>query len=879
MKADLFSTIGECQKKAFLQRLGLGSSSNKNKHATVKFLMKKIITSNFSYDWRQEIETSLTREMYLSNCEREEDISLLKKQLSRYLDYENVLKRKILLTNGSVNLLLSNSAIEVNYDIIFDNKKNVEIIKFIRNGPDLSKKARKPENKPENSIELYLLYKAGKQLFPDKNIVASFYHLKSKNDKGDVFVDLFEAKEGYNVISHTYDELKSKEIERTINDLLQIKLNVLSDETMDSGSCRNCYLKKVCDRAKQKTVIPKIPHLNELVKASGEVRLTDAQREAVMFEEGIARVNAGAGTGKTTTIALRVVELLKKGVAPESILLITFTRKAVEEMYEKISFWTKVFELDVSVKSLNIFTFNSFGMKVLKENVSLLGYRENLKLATKITKYDLIFELLDETPIDNLDMKNPLLNFPHAKGAVITVNDCLNFIKIHNLSKEDSIHKLCEYNSYPIETNEEIYSIYESYNEILKSKNIIEYQDQLKLSIDILDNHPELKQRYGYTHIMIDEYQDTDPTQVRLVKLLKDTEFFKSLVVVGDDAQAIYRFRLADQGNLVYFDTEFDNVVDITMVHNYRSTQNILTASNLLIENNKTRIIKDLVSGNNVLGELPQLYEYEEKTNEYKSFINIIKKHVEDGNQLSDITIIARTGSELIEIGKILEKQGIPAQFQLTMKLIDYKPIQDIMAIARLCIDKSDTISGAQIALSDASNETLLELSNQTDVEFMSYVLDKINELCIPDTDEDKLSYFFEYVKNKYELDDTIQNFITSLEDDGYENIEQLVSTFNKMELYEDDTPLDVEENQFHAVNLITAHSSKGKEYNVVIVVLDKFETNIDLENEEEVEEQRRLLFVAMTRAKKHLYLTYYRKDKLSRFIDELQNVEVTKFR
>lgn len=869
MRDYMVESIKECPKKAFLQTLGLKTTQN-TYFKELDAISEAIRLTDFRkgvFDFTDYLKEQL-QDLYLSEQEKVLSIALINDQLTRYALYEHSLNREILRRKGFEEIFVGNDKLSVHYDLIARNSDgSIELIKFHRSAPTLSHRARKEENKPSNNIGLFLLYRAGKQMFQDVPIVASFYHLKNKDDKTDNFQPTFEHKPNKNIVSYSFSREEERMREEEVLELLSRELK-LSSTCLDTKQCRDCRYSPLCSRIDSRKG-------NELVLLTEETRRsefapTEDQLKVIAFKEGICRVNAAAGTGKTTVIALRVVELLKSGVRPNEILLITFTNKAAEEMMEKIKFWLSKKDLNINVDNLNIYTFNGFGMRVLEKHYEKLGFSKPPTVANKINKYDIIFSLIDEIVFEELNMRNPLLNFPNAKGAVVQLAIWFEKIKVvgyenaSDFAREEEVEE---------ELARKVFEAYRLYNHKLKQQNLIEYHDQIKLVIELLENFPETYGDYQYHHIMIDEYQDTDPSQVWLIKTLMNIGQVESLMVVGDDAQAIYKFRLADQNNILHFDEEFENVEDVFILSNFRSTKEILHVANLLNEKNSKRIDKELISGFDLSGEQPELLYCTNLDMEKHTLMNEIRWLVnERGYDYHQISIIARTGNELKEMKEFLENNQIPVQLNVPLRLIDYGPIQDIVSISETIMDKENTFSFLQF-LTGTINEQGMELMRLMDKEAIQrFIHSELETFSIPEEDAEKLEYFYNLIETTFPEDKIVYDFLEKLQTMGFETMEELYNYLSKIHIYEDDGMVEQSEDKYNAVNLITAHSSKGKEYDVVFLLLDKFGGNVNTESVEDVDEERRLLFVSMTRAKKILKV-FYNMDRRTEnlFINELE--------
>lgn len=876
VNTNLLLSMESCKAKGYFESLGLNYS--KGKGYAISLRLKELFNViDFNADETEiskKLHQLLEDELFISKQQKEEEIQLLTQQLVRFLLYEKSRNTKILNRGVIGEVVIQGQPISVSADFVFDRHNYLEIVKVKRSEPSLSYAGRKIETKPAFSIELFLLSQLGKQLFPGKNIVASLYHLKGKDDKKSQQLPEFEVKKGKNIISHQFVPSQEEIVEQRIKNLLNEDYQFHSERTSDSSKCELCSFKNICKYEKSKSELEEV---SEVKKADGKIQLTESQFKAVSFRNGVARINAGAGSGKTTVLALRVVELLQEGVKPQDILLITFTNKGAQEMREKISFWLKQMGMSyVDVSKMDILTFNAWGEKVIRNEYSIFGYQEAPTLIEKSQKYDIIINILDKNEkMEEFDYKNPLLDFPKAKGVVVQIAEYFDEIKSQFvLNPEDCASKLGIMPSIA----KRIYSLFEQYNEQLKQLNLLDYQDQINHLVYLVEHHPEILEKYSYEHIMVDEFQDTNTKQLDIILELYNNEKVKSLMVVGDDSQAIYGFNHATQEIILKFHQYVEDVEDIYFVENFRSTPQIIKVANLLNGLNKHKIDKTLVSKASD-GEKPKLMAFNTQQDEYKAIANMIKEKLDNGIAPQNIAVIARTRSELINIEKYLAEHNIPTVLDVSDKLINYPNIQIMISLVDFFENTEldfNLLEFLYIFQGDKI-ESMSPERIQLFVEILKAEL--IEEYESLQTEEEKINFYFKTIQPLAEQDVIVQGFVEELKEKNFKTVHDLFSYLKKLVLFNDDKQVVKKDVTYKAVVLITAHSSKGKEYDIVFNTIDNFNYN-NIE-EKELEEERRLLFVAVTRARKELYITYHQnmdrvkiKGAYCKFADELQAVE-----
>lgn len=878
VKVNDVLSIEKCEKRGYFESLGFGYS--KGKSYQIAIALKEFL-GELLFDKFDEVEAlkffkeKVDLSLFPSQDSKNDELSILVKQLKRYIAFESLKNRKVLLKNYSTELKIGEVNITVSADFIFDNGENIEVVKFKRSEPSLSYRGQKFETKPQYSMELYLLSELGKSIYPDREILASLYHLKSKDDTSKEMITYFEVKKGKNIISHNFNEEDSKFMEERLATLVNTKLSINGKETCNESLCESCSFKNVCKYERPQNKLEVV----EKVKKAGELKLTMPQHDAIMFEEGIARINAGAGSGKTTVVALRVVELIKNGCKPSDILLVTFTNKGAQEMRDKISYWLSKFKVkNVEVSKMHIMTFNSWGEMVIKRKYQLLGFTNEPQLADKVQRYDIIFKLLNEFDrLEGSDYKNPLIDFPNAKGVVVEVDEYFDCIKANYISTAQGV---CDKLKLTPSKAEAVFKMYNRFNELLLENNLLQYQDQINYLIQLMDEYPEELEEFAYKHIIIDEYQDTDKIQFDIIAFLTGLSKFKSLMVVGDDSQSIFSFRNTSAENILKFHEYFEDVKDVFLVDNFRSTPEIIATANALNDLNINKIDKKLISRQASNGIRPKLWKHSTPDEEYLNIAKIAKSCIEDGVNPENIAVIARTKSELYKIESYLKNEGIPYIMDIAEPLLNNSNLHILVSFADffeneyldyglfeyLYVFKEEEIK-------NMSNEEIIALVNKYKGSFLS----KLQAL---ETEEEKLNFFFDIVKSIAKNDITMEAFLTELKEKNFPSLNDLLDYLRKIVAYKDEKSVNRDDLTYRAVVLTTAHTSKGKEFDVVINTIDryKYERGMSLE---EIEEERRLLFVSITRAKKELYITYHTnqdrvkiKNTYCNFVNELKFVD-----
>ena len=885
MKLSTLLAGETCLRKAFLNDLNLKSTKGKNYYisSAVSELLSKVKDfSRFSIsNFIEELEEKLPNDKFYNLTAKKEEIKVIEEIVERYAKWEKEKNRKKVLENPSGYISVGKEFINVSAHVIIENEDNLEIIKYRTSEPKLSYRGQKEETLPQNNIELYLLYKLGLEIAKDfkvkKPVVASFYHLKSKDDKASKLEEEFEVKKGKNIIQMSFSPEDSKYVEDKILKIIDSKMD-LDSEMCDSKKCSNCNFINLCSLKKTASKVQNVEYTEPLKKVD-TLNLTKSQLAAVNFNEGIVRINAGAGSGKTTIVALRVCELIQNGTNPRDILLITFTNKGAQEMKEKIAFWIdKLGIKNVRVDKMHIMTFNSWGEMVIKKKFNLLGYSAPPSLLEKVEKYDILLDIIDKNQdviLNGCNYINPLLDFPNAKGIVVTLDAYIDIIKSkYTLTYEE----YCEVSKIgfklSLEEFNHIMNIYNEFNHQLKSNNKMQYQDQINNLIELIDEHYDEMESFSYKHIIVDEFQDTNQIQLDVISFLTTLNKFKSLMVVGDDSQSIFSFRHATPEFIINFHNYFQGVEDIFLVDNFRSTPEIIKLANHVNALNLSRIDKNLISRRESIGLVPNLVGFRTKDSEYHNISAEIKRKISSGTNPMDIAVIARTKTELFNMESHFKEFGIPYVLDIAEPILNNDRIHILSKFAEVFVNEDVTLPIIDF-LAVTKFDKIKEMSS---LELETYIKECreviSSKLASFENEDEKIEYFFKVIETI--TDDDLMAFIQELKAMKFSLLSNLIDYLKKFVLYEDDKTVEKDENKYNAVVLTTAHSSKGKEWDVVYNILDKFSYSA---NDETREEERRLLFVCITRAKKELILTYHMNmdskknyKNHNQFIDELIN-------
>ncbi len=610
--------------------------------------------------------------------------------------------------------------------------------------------------------------------------------------------------------------------------------------------------------------------------------LNERQKEAVKTL-GPLLVLAGAGSGKTKVLTTKVAYLiLEKNISPHHILAITFTNKAAKEMKDRILDMVGMIGYQIQIS-----TFHSFGLTILKKHYDKLGLSKNFTILDSDDTNILIKNILKDCNYEE-NYKAIKSIISNNKNALIDTNAFEKFVS----------------NDY----DEMVLDVYQRYEARLKRNNSVDFDDLLMLPIVLFKKYPDILKEYQeqYRYILIDEYQDTNEAQYLLAKMISSK--YKNICVVGDDSQSIYSWRGSNYKNILNFEKDYPNCQTVYLEQNYRSTKTIISASNELIKNNIHRKDKNLWTNNEQGVKIEYHIALNEKDEAYY-VVNEINKLINNGVKLSDIAILYRTNAQSQNFEKELILSNIPYKVVGSVYFYNRKEIKDLLAYLKLIYNKDDDVSLTRIInvprrkIGKMTIDKLKEKANQLNISLYD-AIDSGKELefknLIEDLrkqkDEMTLTNFIDLVLDKTGLIKELENENTIEAETRIENLNEFKTIAIQFEenygiisledfLNEISLVADVTEYKNNdGITLMTVHSAKGLEFdNVFIVGLEEsiFPHINSLDSSEQLEEERRLCYVAITRAKKRLWLVnaetriiYGNKVKNleSRFIKEISS-------
>ena len=614
--------------------------------------------------------------------------------------------------------------------------------------------------------------------------------------------------------------------------------------------------------------------------------LNDRQKEAVLYGDGPLLILAGAGSGKTSVLTKRVAYLIKeRAVSPKNIVAITFTNKAAKEMKERI-----IKEVGKEGYDIQISTFHSFGLRIIRENYEKLGYEKNFTIIDSDDSLTVVKKILKDMGIDYARFNPKFIKnqISSCKNEMVTPEKYQNLVN-------DELSAIT-------------YKVYKKYQDTLLRNNSLDFDDLLIKPIELFNKYKEVLENYQelFKYVFIDEYQDTNEAQYILSKMISAK--YKNICVVGDDAQSIYSWRGANFKNILNFEKDYKNAKVILLEQNYRSTKTILNAANSVIKNNMNKKDKNLWTDNET-GEKIKYVRTNDEKDEALYVTREIRNLVNNGVSLDDIAVLYRTNAQSRTIEEGFLNSNIPYRIVGAFAFYSRKEIKDLLAYLKLIYNTKDDVSLMRIinypkrkigakTIENLSMDAVLNgtsmfdvISSGKELEFKKLILEmkeKSEVLSLTETIDMVLDK--SGIKSELESEHTLEADIrlenlnefksitkTFEEESGIASLEDFL---NEVSLVSDVN--DQKNDNSPKVTLMTIHAVKGLEYKYVFVI--GMEENIfphvnSCEEDGGIEEERRLCYVAITRAKEKLYLVnalrrmLYGKTSVnmpSRFINEI---------
>lgn len=808
-----------------------------------------------------ETPTPTTKEMQIKSDVRD---------INRYLCSEH--RRPEVIGHPEIHLFGADFVAET--DFIFHGTETVTVgkkkedfyvvegVRLFPGKPQVLEKSKVEDVAVDKRLELYVILKAMEQWYRlsgrnDDNVLlkASYYYLQKNRETPEKYSPDFFGKGG-NVVS----------LQTRLEDIQDIDIMFwpqfeafLAGQKISPDKCENCRFKVFCDYKKAD-----VPLVEEVKPVTSLPELSPAQKKATEILEGNIRVIATAGSGKTTAMAYRILNLLKAGVAPEKIGCFTFTNAGANEMRDRIRGYCRISGIQADVEKIMISTLHSFGDTLLKRYHSLLGYRDYPVLINDIQITRIIESILSSNPpVKGFaeKYKNFYLDMFRAKGMLALMKDY--FEAIEKGITFDDFKK-----QYALDDSaaKEIGKMYNQYVKYKKNACLIDHYDQERGILDLVKVKPDLFEEIGIEHVSIDEYQDTSNIQFQIINAMRQAKCVKSLFIVGDDDQSIYGFRDANVALLQNFPSMIEaEVTDISLSENRRSSQSIVSFADAVIANNADRIPKSPVSCND-RGVPVSVVPFADRESEREYIVNEVENLIRSGYKDSDIAILTPTNSELLDYAEKLAKKSIKCISINPEPVLENSNVLAAVSLVKFMI-KGSEFDGVCF-LNARSGGTFVE---KTAEEIRKALEDLTEEM----SSVKSVEQFFEKLAglDPDGTDEIFQKFLEDLKTAkrlaiSEDNLHEVMSYMIDFSRFGGKETLR-KEKSYDGVVLSTMHSSKGKEWPVVICSVTKLHSR-DMDPED-IPEKNRLLFVACTRAEEKLYITGVKEENY--FLDECEQI------
>lgn len=820
---------------------------------SIRFSTESLINTFYEF---LDMPTETTKQM-----QAKDDI----RDIERYLHCEY--RRPVI--NGHPVVDLCNTGFECQMDFMFKGYQTIktnkhkegrkwvydeetvfvlEAVRLFTGKPTVKESSKILDTGISTRLELYVMLKAmehiAKEEYPGQQIMlrASYYFLqKEREDDKKYSEEFFDGKGGNVITLQSYVDDMSN-VDKTFEPQMK---EFLKGQSVSSEKCKTCRSRVLCEYYDAAEPLTE----EERPKPVSLPILSPNQEKAASALEGNVRVIATAGSGKTTAMAYRIMNLLKAGVQPEKIGCFTFTNAGAGEMRDRIKGFCGLAGIDVDFDKMIISTIHSFGDSLLKQYYNLLGYSKPPVLINEIQKTKIIESILSESsPIEALidKYKNFYLDMFRTKGILELMKGYFSSI-MEGMSQDEFAEKT----GFDTTTVDSIYNMYMQYDKYKKDACLIEHSDQELGVLKLLRVKPDLFDEVGIEHISVDEYQDTSNVQFSIINEMRKAKCVKSLFIVGDDDQSIYGFRDANVELIKnFFEMIGENGLDVQLMENRRSTHNIVDFASILISYNQNRIEKHPKSTNEE-GEPVCVSAFASKEDEQEYIVDVIEDLIKNGRKDNEIAILAPTNAELMVYADMLKKRGIESVSINPEPILENPRVVGAVGLVKFMLNNSEFNGTAYINARD--NGTAI---TKSDEEIRQEILNLQNEV----KNIKNVTGLFEKFKalDQEENDEIYQSFLedinTAMEDAvKQENLHAVCEYVMDFERFGQKQTAR-KEKAYNGVVLSTMHSSKGKEWPVVFCSVTKMHGR-DLKPED-IDEKNRLLFVACTRAKKELYIS-----------------------
>lgn len=859
LKASELGQKHRCTKRR-MHELFLKSEKNPmiTKVVVCKDVLKRYLNGDIAAaDVPTVLETEFDNVGYVDKNQKLENLSEMQFQLSRYVGAEeNEVGIRTRLKPTPMVLNIFGTDVWTAPDAVFVVGNRIEVVKYQFKAPNVAQNGSTRDASVNNCLEIYALWKYGRSIaFSDDDVISAGYIFTGREKKHEADLD-FGPLSPNNKLAYRMLTMQAGD-EDVVDDIYKdIWQEFLIGSTCEEADCMFCEYQNAC---KYTPAPPAAPQKTS--KSMSNLTLSPQQEAAISFTQGIGRIKAGAGAGKTLVVSLRVVSLLSAGYDPEKMLFITFTINGAEEMRQRIKFFCQDFGYSPEVTDkIRIMTFNSFGQLAIENEWPNLGYTECPQVIDSIRRKVMILAATEGYELPGVNYKN--FEGLYGNGGFDTICQTFETMKFYGITAYN--WKKFE-EKLPAFVDDSWIEAYEKYCDALQKANLVEYADQQRLlEVILADNPYYIEDKYGFEHIIVDEFQDTSDQEIELLKKMVDSKTFVSLLVVGDDAQNIFEsLRHTTVENIVNFDEKMgEPVTDFELMENYRSTPEIIDVANKINDGRVISLGGHLVSMRNS-GAAVEVFAFESQKTEYRTVADKIQYKIDyESTKPEDIAFIAKDGNELKAMAAELTKRGIQSQFLTPESVIDNSRVVAALAAGEYLENDECTLAAFDY-LNTVSDGQLFEKSDaeiQTEID----VLKEQTQAALQE--HNKIDTYFDMLSKLDETDETYMSFRERL--DQFNNWEDLLAYLRAFKRFGGKEKYRRKAYAGNGVVLTTVHSSKGLEWKYVYVSLTKF--NAKASTPSAVEESRRILFTAVTRAKDELVITGVANKKGSSYIREV---------
>lgn len=817
-----------------------------NGEVDVSAKITEFFDNGYQKDWFEtEVEYIVNKEKDLKKVLRMSDYILKKgyKVIAEGLEYKELLNHPISYKSYEID------GIKGKYDLVLEKNGHMTLVTVLSGKPKYSLNTKRKDARPEYSLELLAAQLAGYSRFSDFH--AELWYIDGVDDTGKT-LPAFELRSGKNIITYSFEE-------KSLGEVYKHFLTVLFSEPEECGDCDNCFYKSVCRKPVLRMEVEEKKEKSNQNETTVKRTFTDAQNSVIEHVNGPMCVIAVPGAGKTTALVSRMIRLVEKGVKPEKILMITFTKKAAKEIEERvIKLLGRKEHLPV------ISTYNAFGFSILKENPLYVGGKR-IKLADEVDRLSLIYKAVKNSPrIKDMSYSGMRLKY----GLIRTLDKMFQEIEENDQNGHDGLalfHKVYDERK----DTEGILKVYHMYKRLYKEAGYISFDDQITMVNELFEKYPMLRHRYAerYEYMMVDEYQDTSLEQAEMIYSV--AKIHENIVVVGDDDQSIYGWRGGSSEFMLHFPDDFPEAQIVYMEDNFRSNAKILSVAENLISGNGERYDKTLrchVDG----GKKPVYIK-----GTPGSLVDIVKNALQNGVKPGDICVLARKNKELAEAQMLLEDiVPVSAPKDYMVEDAAFLAVYDMLKLYYEGLDKDEAfyrimhyMGGEHLLVRKNARESLYQamINNkklmpiENTAECMDSYFKSASDECMALGYKilscfEKIAYsdirtvVTEIIGTVFNVQHhrVVDSICDMTDEKGITDVNALYVFMKSMILFEVDSRVGYDVSK-DAINLITSHDSKGKEFDTVIVYgIERFDMT---------EEEIRVLYVTVTRAKKNLFL------------------------